>query len=201
MNHHVRLRQRATVFTCDCTRCGAVRAQPSAVVSKLCVVFVTGAALGAARKRQRLPPPRGDIQRAATPDTFCRPPRPHAEEVPDCSSYPLRIPWIASAVGCQATHARLLPKGISLAANFSRLSQTLWSPSELRTGSVCAWPDHRPTAMCAHWLCHRHRVPPVHGVGSPTHDALKMEQPIWLPRSSPSSKKAELSCMQKDMDC
>ena len=32
-----------------------------------------------------------------------------AGEIPDCSSYSLRIPWIATAVGCQPTHARLLP--------------------------------------------------------------------------------------------
>ena len=33
LNHHVRLRQRAAVFTCVCTGCGAVRDQPSRLVS------------------------------------------------------------------------------------------------------------------------------------------------------------------------
>ena len=52
MNHHVRLRQRATVFTCVCTGCGAVRDQPSRLVSLFCV---WGAAGGITKKVKSLP--------------------------------------------------------------------------------------------------------------------------------------------------
>ena len=45
-------------------------------------------------KAQRLPTPRGDIHRAATPDRFLADPLgARAEEVPDCSSCPFRIPY------------------------------------------------------------------------------------------------------------
>ena len=70
---------------CDCTGYGAVRAQPSAVVS------VWGAAQGNA-----LPAPRGDAQRVATPVTLADIQGARAEEIPDCSSHSLRIPWIAT---------------------------------------------------------------------------------------------------------
>ena len=71
--------------------------------------FVSGALRWVPRgKAPRLPPLRGDIQRDATPNRLLADPLgARAEEVPDCSSYPSRIPWIATAVGCQSTLARL----------------------------------------------------------------------------------------------
>ena len=67
-----------------------------------------GAALGAARETQRLPALRGSNQRAAAPATYFRPPgRPCRKESQTISLIPFRIPWIATAVGCQSTHARL----------------------------------------------------------------------------------------------
>ena len=51
-NHHVRLRQCAMVFTYACTGCGAVRDQPSRLVSLLCV---WGAARGITKKVKSLP--------------------------------------------------------------------------------------------------------------------------------------------------
>ena len=51
---------------------------------------------------------RGSNQRDATPDTYFRPPgRPCRKESQTISLIPFRIPWIATAVGCQSTHARL----------------------------------------------------------------------------------------------
>ena len=67
-----------------------------------------GAALGAARETQRLPALRGSSQQVATPATYFRPPgRPCRKESQTISLIPFRIPWIATAVGCQSTHARL----------------------------------------------------------------------------------------------
>ena len=67
-----------------------------------------GAALGAARETQRLPALRGSSQQVATPATYFRPPgRPCRKESQTVSLIPFRIPWIATAVGCQSTHARL----------------------------------------------------------------------------------------------
>ena len=67
-----------------------------------------GAALGVARETQRLPALRGSNQRAAAPATYFRPPgRPCRKESQTISLIPFRIPWIATAVGCQSTHARL----------------------------------------------------------------------------------------------
>ena len=60
------------------------------------------------RRSQRLPALRGSNQRVATPDTYFRPPgRPCRKESQTVSLIPFRILWIASAVGCQSTHARL----------------------------------------------------------------------------------------------
>ena len=67
-----------------------------------------GATLVAARETQRLPALRGSSQRAAAPATLFRPPgRPCRKESQTFGLIPFRIPWIATAVGCQSTHARL----------------------------------------------------------------------------------------------
>ena len=59
-------------------------------------------------RSQRLPALRGSNQRAAAPATYFRPPgRPCRKESQTISLIPFRIPWIATAVGCQSTHARL----------------------------------------------------------------------------------------------
>ena len=73
------------------------------------VVFCDrGAALGAARETQRLPALRGSSQRAAAPATLFRPPgHPCRKESQTFGLIPFRILWIATAVGCQSTHARL----------------------------------------------------------------------------------------------
>ena len=73
------------------------------------VVFCDrGAALGAARETQRLPALRGSSQQVAAPATLFRPPgHPCRKESQTISLIPFRIPWIASPVGCQSTHARL----------------------------------------------------------------------------------------------
>ena len=67
-----------------------------------------GAALVAARETQRLPALRGSNQRAAAPATLFRPPgRPCRKESQTFGLIPFQILWIATAVGCQSTHARL----------------------------------------------------------------------------------------------
>ena len=67
-----------------------------------------GAALGAARETHRLPALSGSSQQVATPATYFRPPgRPCRKESQTFGLIPFRILWIASAVGCQSTHARL----------------------------------------------------------------------------------------------
>ena len=67
-----------------------------------------GATLVAARETQRLPALRGSSQRAAAPATLFRPPgRPCRKESQTFGLIPFRILWIATAVGCQSTHARL----------------------------------------------------------------------------------------------
>ena len=67
-----------------------------------------GATLVAARETQRIPALRGSSQRAAAPATLFRPPgRPCRKESQTFSLISFRILWIASAVGCQSTHARL----------------------------------------------------------------------------------------------
>ena len=67
-----------------------------------------GAALVAARETERLPALRGSNQRAAAPATLFRPPgRPCRKESQTFGLIPFRILWIATAVGCQSTHARL----------------------------------------------------------------------------------------------
>ena len=106
----MRLRECA-VFTCHCS---GIWCSAWAVVS--CCVTVAwffcgwGAALGAARETQRLPALRGSSQRAVAPATLFRPPgRPYRKESQTFGLIPFRILWIATAVGCQATHASLLP--------------------------------------------------------------------------------------------
>ena len=60
------------------------------------------------RRSQRLPALRGSNQRVATPDTYFRPPgRPCRKESQTFGLIPFQILWIATAVGCQSTHARL----------------------------------------------------------------------------------------------
>ena len=67
-----------------------------------------GATLVAARETQRLPALRGSSQRAAAPATLFRSPgRPCRKESQTFGLIPFRILWIATAVGCQSTHARL----------------------------------------------------------------------------------------------
>ena len=61
-----------------------------------------GAALVAARETQRPPALRGSNQRVFRP-----PGRPCRKESQTFSLIPFRILWIATAVGCQSTHARL----------------------------------------------------------------------------------------------
>ena len=108
MNSCVRLRVSA-VYPCHCS---GIWCSAWAVVS--CCVTVAwlfcgrGATLVAARETQRLPALRGSNQRAAAPATLFRPPgRPCRKESQTFSLIPFRILWIASAVGCQSTHARL----------------------------------------------------------------------------------------------
>ena len=104
----MRLRVSA-VYPCHCS---GIWCSAWAVVS--CRVTVAwffcgrGATLVAARETQCLPALRGSTQRVATPDTYFRPPgRPCRKESQTFSLIPFRILWIASAVGCQSTHARL----------------------------------------------------------------------------------------------
>ena len=108
MNECVRLRLCA-VYTCHCSGCDAVREQTSPVLSLWRGLFVTGgAALVTAGETHRLPTPRGSNQRAAEPATLFRPPgHPCRKESQTFGLLPFRILWIATAVGCQSTHARL----------------------------------------------------------------------------------------------
>ena len=71
--------------------------------------YVAGALRGMLQRRsQSLPTLRVSNQRVATPDTYFRPPgRPCRKESQTISLIPFRILWIATAVGCQSTHARL----------------------------------------------------------------------------------------------
>ena len=136
MNHSERLRECTSMY---CTGYGAVYQTAVNCVSQLSCGFVSGALRWVLRgKAQRLPTLRGSIQRVATPDTFgadllgAR-----AEEIPDCSSYSLRILWIATAVGCQSTlrvsclsesqpgdsTSSLVVKGTSLTTNLVARSQ------------------------------------------------------------------------------
>ena len=67
-----------------------------------CDVFFCG--WGAALTQ--LPALWGSNQRATTPATYFRPPgRPCRKESQTFSLIPFRIPWIATVVGCQSTHA------------------------------------------------------------------------------------------------
>ena len=67
-----------------------------------------GAALDTAGKTHCLPTLRGSNQRAAAPATLFRPPgHPCRKGSQTFGLIPFRILWIASAVGCQSTHARL----------------------------------------------------------------------------------------------
>ena len=108
MSSCVRLRVCA-VYPCHCS---GIWCSAWAVVS--CGVPVAwlfcgrGATLVAARETQRLPALRGSSQRAAAPATLFRPRgRPCRKESQTFGLIPFRILWIASAVGCQSTHARL----------------------------------------------------------------------------------------------
>ena len=87
---------------------GAVCGQSSPVVSLWRGFTVAGALRWLLRETQRLPALRGSSQRAAAPATLFGPPgRPCRKESQTFSLIPFRILWIASAVGCQSTHARL----------------------------------------------------------------------------------------------
>ena len=104
----MRLRVSA-VYPCHCS---GIWCSAWAVVS--CRVTVAwffcgrGATLVAARETQRLPALRGSNQRAAAPATLFRPPgHPCRKESQTFGLIPFRILWIATAVGCQSTHARL----------------------------------------------------------------------------------------------
>ena len=80
-----------------------------------------GAALVTAGDTHRLPALRGSNQRAAAPATLFRPPgHPCRKGSLTFGLIPFRILWIASAVGCQSTHARL--------RSSSRGGQRSWSP-------------------------------------------------------------------------
>ena len=68
-----------------------------------------GVAEGLTRKVSTLPTLRCGPSAIAAPATWTDPLDARTERVPDCSSYLFRIPWITTAVGCQSTHARLLP--------------------------------------------------------------------------------------------
>ena len=118
-------RMKRMISTCGCAsvlRCprvaaqgyGAVREQPTPVVSGERGFCVWGDALGAAGKVTQPPSPEGQHPaRRHTRHSFADLQGARAEEIPDCSSYSPRIPWIATAVGCQATHARL-PRALTL---------------------------------------------------------------------------------------
>ena len=104
----VRLRVSA-VYPCHCS---GIWCSAWAVVScRVTVAWIfcgRGATLVTARETQRLPALRGSNQRAAAPATLFRPPgRPCRKGSQTFSLIPFRILWIASAVGCQSTHARL----------------------------------------------------------------------------------------------
>ena len=67
-----------------------------------------GAALVTAGETHRLPALRFSNQRAAAPATLFRPPgHPCRKESQTFGLIPFLILWIATAVGCQSTHARL----------------------------------------------------------------------------------------------
>ena len=106
MKHDVRLRQRATVFTYVCTGYGAVRDQPSAVVSG-CVRFsVWGATLDNARKDSAPPIPKGRYPASRHTRHSCRPPgHPVQKMSPTGRPTLFRIPWIANGSGL-SIHAR-----------------------------------------------------------------------------------------------
>ena len=104
----MRLRVSA-VYPCHCS---GIWCSAWAVVScRVTVAWIfcgRGATLVTARETQCLPALRGSNQRAAAPATLFRPPgRPCRKESQTFSLIPFRILWIASAVGCQSTHARL----------------------------------------------------------------------------------------------
>ena len=96
MNHHVRLRQRATVFTCVCTGCGAVRDQPSRLVS---LFLCLGRCRRYHEEGQKPPSPKGVNPRSRPHQTSADLLGARAERVPDCSSYLSRIPGSATDSG------------------------------------------------------------------------------------------------------
>ena len=109
MNPCVRLRQRATVFHV-CLHKDVVQCVINRLLSCPCDVFsVSGALRWVAAKKVTTPPSPKGQQPASRHTRHLLPTSraPMQKGVPDYQSYPFRIPWIASAVGCQSTHARL----------------------------------------------------------------------------------------------
>ena len=97
MKPNVRLRECTYVH---CSGCGAVRGQTSSCV--LVYVVLCLGRCGVPRSEGQTPPdPEGWISAVAAPNTLADLLGVRAEEIVDCSSSSLRIPWIASGVGCQ----------------------------------------------------------------------------------------------------
>ena len=91
-----------------------------------------GATLVAARETQLFPALRGSSQQVAAPATYFRPPgRPCRNESQTFSLIPFRIPWIATAVGCQSTHARLRSSSRG-GQPAPRVYKSPWSPRPLQ---------------------------------------------------------------------
>ena len=70
-------------------------------LSSLCGFLCLGRCEVSRSEGQKPPDPKG----WTAPDTLDDIQGARAEEIPDCSSCSLRIPWIATAVVCQATHS------------------------------------------------------------------------------------------------
>ena len=114
------------VYPCHCS---GIWCSAWAVVS--CCVTVAwlfcgrGDTLVAARETQRLPALRGSNHRVAAPATLFRPPgRPCRKESQTFGLISFRIPWIASAVGCQSTHARLRSSSRTAATTGPRVDKS-----------------------------------------------------------------------------
>ena len=89
--------------------CGAVRVVKRLISCPAVFVLWLERCEGLTRKVSSLPTLRAGPLAVAEPTTWTDLLGARAERVPDCSSYLCRIPWIVTAVGCQSTHARLLP--------------------------------------------------------------------------------------------
>ena len=97
-----------------------------------------GAALVTEGETHRLPALRGSNQRAAAPATLFRPPgHPCRKESQTFGLIPFRILWIATAVGCQSTHARL--------RSSSRRGQPVLAST--RAPGTRAIEDNRPSCL------------------------------------------------------